>query len=115
MTANRTRHYLARAAQVAALSTERQKHGALVVKSGKTLAVGVNRFRNDPNIVTDPKRQASVHAEIAVLNALSGVDLRGAAVYVARVNRMGAPMLSKPCEDCEAALIERGVRKVYWT
>jgi len=77
--------------------------------------VGVNRLRNDPSVVSNPKREASIHAEIAVLNAVAGVDLRGASIYVARVNRAGGTLLSKPCANCAEALVARGVRKVYWT
>lgn len=101
---------------VASVSTCKQQHGAIITKGGRVIAVGINRMRNDPSMpVTDPKTQFSVHAEVAAIKACGNTDLRGATIYVARVNKCGDPMMSKPCERCQAALVKAGIRKVYYT
>lgn len=97
---------------IATTSTCSQKHGAIIVKGGSVIAVGVNRMRNDPKTV---ESNFSTHAEIAALRSCSDVDLKNATVYIARVNRAGKPMLSAPCEDCASALLARGVKKIVYT
>lgn len=109
---NRDRVHLARALRIASTSTERIKHGAVVVKSGRVISVGVNTFRNHPNTVSDPEHESSYHAEI---NAIRGLDVEGATIYVARVNRMGHSRMSKPCNACRGALAYAGIKRVVWT
>lgn len=106
---------LARAADLATYSTENYRHGAIIVKNGKTIAVGVNRRVNHPNQVIDPKKNSSVHAEIAALNACRKTNVRGAVLYVARILSNGAPAMSKPCARCQKALTDAGVKKVFYT
>lgn len=97
---------------IAMTSTCSQRHGAVIVKGGSVIAVGVNRMQNDPKTV---KSNFSTHAEIAALRSCSDVDLKNATVYIARVNRAGRPMLSAPCHDCACALLVRGVKKIIYT
>jgi len=81
------------------------------------LSVGINRDKNHPLILPQElvKFHASVHAEKAALATLKGLDLRHATLYVARVNRMGLPLLSKPCIRCAQSIRAVGIRKVVWT
>lgn len=107
---------LDRAQSLAETSACKQwKHGAVIIKGGRILGSGINSDRNDPNLVADPKTQAAVHAEVAALRAAGSSDLRGATIFVARVNRKGEPRMSKPCINCQAALAARGVKKVVYT
>lgn len=106
---------LNKAIKVSELSSCNQKHGAVIVKNGKTVAVGVNVDVNFNRIVTDPKTQASIHAEVAALNSAKKMDLTGATIYVARTNRTGKPLMSKPCPRCQEAIKEAGIKKVYYT
>lgn len=106
---------LARASSIAEASTCNQRHGAIVVKGGRVLSVGINRDKNHPENVPHPKTQAAVHAEVAAVKACGDVDLHGATIYVARVNRAGDQMMSKPCERCQAFLRERGIKKIFYT
>jgi deoxycytidylate deaminase len=91
------------------------KHGAIIRKGGRILGRGINSDRNNPNLVSDPKTQAAVHAEVAALRAAGSTDLRGATIFVARANKQGIPRMSKPCPNCQTALRERGVKKVIYT
>lgn len=95
------RRYLTLALGVALTSTCRMKHGAVVTKSGRVLAVSPNVFRNDPRYVD--WKLCSIHAEWAAMKK-AGFPKR-ATLYVARTNAKGEPRLSKPCEGC-ASFIE---------
>lgn len=98
------------AAGVALTSKARFKHGAVVVRHGKVLAVSPNILKNDPKHC--PVESCSVHAEVAAMRK-AGWPKR-VHLYVARVNSHGDVRLSKPCEDCEAILEVHKV-KVFWT
>ena len=104
---------LERAMTLAAESSCRFQHGALVVgKGGRILGSGVNRSRNSPTTPGVPRDALSYHAEERALRA-AGMP-RGATVVVARVNRLGEPRPSAPCTRC-AALIESLRGKVVHT
>jgi tRNA(Arg) A34 adenosine deaminase TadA len=89
------------------------KHGAVIVKGGRVLAVGVNANRNIATNTSFPKFENAVHAEVAALKACS--DTVGATLYVARVNNQGEERMSKPCPACYAAIVKAGIRKVIFT
>lgn len=111
---NRERSYLNLAIKVAASSSMRQRHGAVIVKGGRVLSVGINKFRNDPmSTVTERiKTDCSIHAEI---DAMSRCDPRGASVYIARLNNSNNVRYSRPCESCYDALRAAKVKKIVWT
>lgn len=113
----RDRRNLDRAIELAKLSDCRYRHGAVIVKHGKTVSVGINATINDPRFLDDPTAaiHAAIHAEVAALNAIRKVDLRGATIYVARVSKRGEPMMSMPCARCQKALTARGVKKIVYT
>lgn len=108
-------NHVKRALAIAGTSTCNQMHGSLVVMGRRVLAVGVNRTRNDPGVCSDPKSQAAVHAEIAALKQLRGVDLRKATLISARVFKDGTPALAKPCARCTAVIDYLEVGKVIYT
>lgn len=107
--------HLSRAVKVATTSTMRQRHGAVIGLGRKTLAVGVNAFRSHPMHVTDPKREASFHAEVAVLRQLNYAINDKAVLFVARVNNAGDAMLSMPCPGCRIEIAKAGIRTVVFT
>jgi len=111
---NQQRNFLNIASKVAETSTMDQRHGAVVVKTGRVLSVGVNKWRN-PSLISinhyDPN--LTVHAEIDALNRVS--DARGATIYVSRVDKFGQEQYSRPCERCEKALAAAGVKAVIYT
>lgn len=106
---------LKRATKIASMSTCTHRHGAIITKGGRVLAVGVGFDRNDPRNVENPKRQAAVHAEVAAIRACAGASLKGATIYVARRTALGTPAMSKPCVNCEAAIRAAGITKVFYT
>lgn len=111
----RDRSMLEQAKRIASTSSCRFKHGAVVVKGGRVLSVGVNSQRNDRDVYsTLPDGARQVHAEYAALRALGG-DARGATVYVARVNNFGEARMSMPCSRCQTLLRLAGVKRVVYT
>jgi deoxycytidylate deaminase len=97
-------------------SEEKKKHGAIVVKSGRVVGVGFNKFKNHPNIIPEKliKFHCSRHAEqVAIKEA--GENSRGAILYVARVNNQGVDRNSKPCNVCSELIKESGIKKVIYT
>jgi deoxycytidylate deaminase len=112
---NRQVGWLARAGVVAELSGYKHRHGAVIVQGGSVVSVGVNRVRNHPDNVCDPKREASVHAEVAAIRGARGACLRGATLYVARVRKGGEFGLSRPCVNCLEEIGRVGIRKVVYS
>ena len=97
-------------------SEEKKKHGAVVVKGGRVVGTGFNKFKNHPsNVPSDEiKIHCSRHAEqIAIKQA--GDNAKGAILYVARVNRQGLDRNSKPCHVCADLIEESGIKRVVYT
>jgi len=91
------------------------KHGAIIVKGGRVLATGINKERNHPMIVSSEhiKTHCSVHAEVDALKKAG--DVRGATIYVARVNRIGLERNSRPCKYCYENIKSSGIKKIIYT
>lgn len=109
------RSYLNLAVRMAETSDVNAQHGAVCVRGGRVLSLGMNRWRNkdmintlggyNPNITT--------HAEIDALSRVA--DARGSTIYVARVGKHGDEKFSRPCDNCAKALIAAGVKAVVYT
>ena len=112
---NRDKRYLKLAVNAALSSKERRKHGAVIVKSNRVLSIGVNKFRNHPDIIPEPfiKQVCSVHAEVDALKKIG--DARNATIYVARVNNQNKPMMSRPCNNCYSVIREAGIKNIVYT
>ena len=57
---------------------------------------------------------AGQHAEFRVVSNYPG-SVRGATIYVARVNKNGIIKASRPCPVCEKMLRDAGIHKVVYT
>lgn len=116
MLSKRDKAYLSVARYFATKSTARNTHGAVVVKGGRVLGTGWNKDRNNPTII-DPdriKHDCSYHAEEVAIRE-SGSNLKGAVIYVARVNKQGKDRDSKPCVKCSGLIQEAGIKRVIYT
>ena len=116
MLSNRESSFLSVARYIAGKSASRQKHGAVVVKSGRVLGTGFNKDKNHPMSVSPEhiKTHCSRHAEVeAIRDANFAVE--GATLYVARVNRQGQDRNSKPCIYCQAVIESTKIKKVIYT
>ena len=85
--------------------------GAVIVKGGRVLSTGVNRYRNKPDQVD--LAGVSYHAEEVAIRKAG--DVRGATIYVGRITRSGRIGSAKPCVRCQALLLENGVSTAIWT
>lgn len=105
-----------RALKAAKLSDARQRHGAVIYKGGSLISIGVNVVKNDPYFCGDACKNPNNHAETMAIRACGpDFDFSNAILYVARVNRSGKPLNSKPCATCEEAIEASGIKKVYHT
>lgn len=110
---NRTLYYASR-------SSCHQRHGAMVVKSGRVISISTNRNNNNPanfctHLFNEYREYVSIHAEVAALKNVSPKKARGATIYVARVMKNGEPGYSRPCPECAKVLEEMGIKKVIYT
>jgi deoxycytidylate deaminase len=108
--------FLSVARYFATKSKSRNTHGAVVVKSGRVLGTGFNKDRNHPRIVSPEhiKTDCSFHAEeLAIRDA--GENLKGAKIYVARVNKHGVDRDSQPCPRCFILIKSVGIKKIIYT
>ena len=116
MISKKDQAFLSVARYFATKSKSRNTHGAVVVKSGRVMGTGFNRDRNHPRII-DPDRikmDCSFHAEeVAIRDA--GENLKGAKIYVARVNKHGHDRDSRPCPKCLALIKLAGIKKIIYT
>lgn len=98
-------HYLEIAGRKAAKKNDRTwLLGAVGIRADGTIVTSIN------GSVAIPTRQA--HAEYRLTKKLDA----GSVVYVARVRKdSGEFGMAKPCANCEKALRDRKVRKVYYT
>jgi tRNA(Arg) A34 adenosine deaminase TadA len=108
---SRQERYIEIAENAARLSSLSQTLGAVVVRSGKILAVAGNRWRNDPANV--PQGHAHLHAEKAAATMVR--NPAGCAIYVVRLTKNGKRTMSRPCFNCWNYLKDLGFSKVIYT
>lgn len=109
--------YLSVARYFATKSTARKTHGCVVVKGGRVLGTGWNKNRNSPSIVSPEhiKTDCSFHAEEVAIRDAGEDNIRGAVIYVARVNKYGNDRNSKPCPRCSFLINRVGIKRVVYT
>ena len=93
-----TKHeqYVEAAKEQARKSPMAQKHGAVIVKNNKIIATGYNRYIEQEKAC----RRISMHAEKDALTNCNQSDLKGAVLYIVRMNPEGELLMSKPCKSC---------------
>lgn len=115
---NRDRARLDIACKLALNSVCRSKHGAVIFKSGRLISMGINKSRLNNSYVNwwgEEGPVPSEHSECAAIRNAMGTDLTGAVMYVARVNKSGEEMMSRPCNKCAHAIINSGIKTVVYT
>lgn len=112
---NKDRAWLKMAKKLAVTGECKKRHGAVAVRGGRVISVGINRYRQDQDYSFIPQEARSFHAEEACLRALGG-DAQGATLYVARVSRkFKTEMMSKPCDECMNLIVAAGVKRIVYT
>lgn len=100
----------------ASLSNAKKQHGAIVVKGNRILGIGYNKNKNNPKYISEEhiKRHSSRHAEWEAMRDANW-NVKGAILYVARVNRQGETRNSEPCFLCKEKIEEMKIKKVIYT
>jgi deoxycytidylate deaminase len=94
----------------------RSFHCALVCDKRKILSVGINSRQTHPRAPRTERGQ-KLHAEVAAIIGADRGALRGSVLYVVRVGKSNsqAMRMSKPCAQCQAAIIKAGIKAVYYS
>lgn len=105
----------------------RARLAAAIVRGNRIVSIGKNRRKSDPLQAKFSKNNEAIflHAEIhAIKNALRELsvdELQDTTLYICRVKQ---PLtytdpfewaLAKPCEGCERAIEEFGIKRVIYT
>ena len=105
--------WIDRAITEAVKATGTYKLGAVVVSGNRVLATGFNRKRNDPKYC---EKGWSIHAEVSAIRKLKNRPFGPkTTIYVARITRAGKIAMAKPCETCEKAVYESGIKRIIYT
>ena len=109
----RDKRFFDLARNVSFKSDHRIRLGAVIVKQGRVVSVGFNRYSKTHPMSNSYNR--TLHAE---MDAIVGVDrgtLRGSTMYVYREDRNGVQKIAKPCCHCEPVIREVKIKKVIYT
>lgn len=118
---SRHRKLMDRAIDLALTADYRWRHGAILARGNKIITSSTNKIRNDVLIAP---QDVSFHAEelairkycrVVGVSYVAPMDLSDYTIYVARVNKAGAPQISRPCETCLSSLEYFGVWDIYYT
>lgn len=104
--------FLDLAMKVAETSEVENQHGAVLVKNGRVLALGINKWRNKGLFMESYEPVLTTHAEVDVLNRVS--DAEGTVLYIAR-SKDGKAMFSRPCWRCMETIAAAGVKRIIYT
>jgi deoxycytidylate deaminase len=112
---NKDKSFLSLAMKSAENSSCESRHGAVVVRSGRVLSVGFNKTKNTSLSLGDSNSYhgCTIHAEVDALSRVK--NTKGCIVYVARINREGKGVMSRPCDNCWDYMYKNGVKKVVFT
>lgn len=113
---NKQRSFLNLAVRTAETSDLPQQHGAVIVKAGSVISLGVNKWRNRSlnNQKEGYNPHLTYHAEVDAIGH-ANTDLTGAVIYIARIGKGGAERFSRPCQRCTQAIKAAGIKKVVYT
>lgn len=105
--------------------TGNSRHAAAVIKKGAVYGLGVNSSKTDPmqRQYSDHPLKVCIHAEVAAIKRASSHlrtrDLSNCTLMVVRSKSDddGNILLgnSKPCDACQKAIDEHGIRKVIYS
>jgi len=89
-------------AQAASRSTHaKSRHGAMLVKGGRVLALAWNSY--------------SKHAEIAVMKQVTADQCKRSIIWTVRIRKDGRLLLGLPCISCLRDMQAAGVKMVWYS
>ena len=107
-------HRMFEIAKSASLMSNHPKYkiGAVLIRKGKPVGLGWNVMKSHPYVFTNGNHRMTLHAE---LKAMISCKTKADSIFVYREDYAGELAMARPCSMCIAALIEFGVRKIYYT
>lgn len=107
---------LSLAKKMALQSEGEYRLGSVLVKSGRVLAKGVNKYNAINALAWKFFGYQTIHAEIDAMNKVwDKRNIRGSVLYVFRTRKNGDPGNSRPCVRCQNALKTLGVHKIVYS
>lgn len=122
--------YFDKARNVAAVSDFRKIHiGCIAVYQGQVIGIGCNSNKTHPvqeyyNRFRKPDGEnilltsiPKLHAEINCINQIKHLNINFSKVklYIYRIRNDRPHGMSRPCPSCMAAIIDIGIRDIYYT
>jgi tRNA(Arg) A34 adenosine deaminase TadA len=125
MTSNKSLKFINIAAEEAHKSKILQKHGCVIVASGKLISKGFNSYRNKSkdgflnNFCTS-------HAEISAIRNFykykkyniknnRNKNIKNCTIYIVRINNNGKLCSSAPCINCFNIISKMGIKKIVYS
>lgn len=99
--------------KVAVNSAVTHKHAACLMKGGKVMGIGINKYFQIK--MHNETMNLSVHAEMDVLAGISTKISKGMDILIIRVTKSLTLRNSRPCNVCIDKLRQRGIRKAYYS
>jgi deoxycytidylate deaminase len=106
-----------------AKSLPKQKYklvATITDKKGRILSWGYNSYsKTSPTQAyyaekTGYNLRIYLHSEIDAILKLKYTD-KPYAIFIVRINHNGEPVFAKPCEICQKAIQDIGIKKIYYT
>lgn len=105
-----------RCIELAEKSTFHTRHGAVVVYDGHIIGSGynINLHHDSIKVYNEYK---TLHAEmIAILRVKNKRLLKHSAIFVARIDPQGKPIMSKPCAVCMTIIRDVwNIKNIFYT
>lgn len=95
--------------------------GAIIVSGNQIVGEGFSQYKTHTRQSQYDKKMSyhgtkgHLHAEIAALVSSGRANLKGAEIFVYRKDKNGHLANCRPCVSCSQALLDAGVRHVYYT
>jgi deoxycytidylate deaminase len=114
------------AIQVAQLSQKKPRVGCVIVKKRKVISLSCNLTKSHPlqkkltilrfdDEFLD-KCKSEQHAEFAAIISIKNKDiLKGASIYIARLDSEGNTLPGFPCPACYHLITKYGIKNIFYT
>lgn len=117
----RQMRYFTRACLAMQKSTHHTPTGCVIVSGNYVVSEGFNQnkshtiqHRNDRRVAYYGEF-ANIHAEVNALIKSKSFDLSNCEIYLYRADKLGMVANSRPCISCMPAIIDAGIKHVYYT
>jgi deoxycytidylate deaminase len=114
------------AIQIASLSSKYPRVGCVITRKGKVISLSHNLTKSHPlqkqltHLRFDDEFldscKAEQHAEFAAINQVKNKSLlKGASIYIARIDVKGELKPAHPCPACYHLITKYGIKKIHFT